>query len=219
MKNGIQRKKRAREMAAWLAAMVLALFSSAALAQQEGGDSAQTVVQSVVGDVMQTAKSDPAIQAGDKTKIRALVETKIMPHADFERTTRLAMGPQWANATPQQRQELQREFATLLINTYSGAIAQIKDQTVSYSASRGSSEEDAVVRSQVSNPGGPMELDYRLVKTPEGWKVYDISVMGAWLIAAYRDQFRDVIQQKGVDGLIAFLKQKNQAAASDAGQQ
>ena len=198
------------------ASIAAALLLGGVARAQEQDASPQAMVESVVGQVMQAVRSDPAIQAGDRRQIRALVESKILPHADFARTTRLAMGPQWANATPQQRAQLQTQFELLLINTYSGAISQVRDQTVTYRGAPGSSSDDAVVRSQMNNAGGPLELDYRLVKTPEGWKVYDIGVMGAWLIAAYRDQFRDVINQRGIDGLIQFLQQKNEAIANGA---
>jgi len=175
----------------------------------------QGLIENVVGEVMGAVKADPAMQNGDKAKIRALVDAKILPQTDFERTTRLAMGLAWNKATPEQRAQIKEQFEMLLVNTYAGALAQVKDQTVTYKAAADSgSGNDAVVRSQINNSGGPIELDYRLGKTAQGWKVYDLNVMGAWMIEAYRSQFRDIINQKGVDGLLQFLTDKNQAIAS-----
>jgi phospholipid transport system substrate-binding protein len=125
------------------------------------------------------------------------------------------MGRNWNTATPQQQKEIVEQFKMLLIRTYSGALAQVRDQQVQYKPFRASPEDtDVVVRSVVINNGSPIQLDYRLYKTPQGWKVYDINVLGAWLIQAYQQQFNEQISQHGVDGLLQFLTQRNQQLAS-----
>jgi phospholipid transport system substrate-binding protein len=130
---------------------------------------------------------------------------------DFTRTTRLAMGRNWNSATPQQQQQIVEQFKLLLIRTYSGALAQARDKQIEYQPFHSSpADKDVVVRSAIVNNGSPLELDYRLYKTPQGWRVYDISVLGAWLIQVYQQQFDDQIAQHGVDGLLNFLTQRNQ---------
>jgi phospholipid transport system substrate-binding protein len=168
-----------------------------------------------VAEVMAAAKSDPNIQKGDLNSITRLVEQKIMPHADFTKTTQLATGAAWRNATPQQRQQLTEQFKTLLLRTYAGAIAQIRDQQVNYKPFRGQpSDTDVVVYTDVVHNGQPIELDYRLYKTASGeWKLYDLNVLGAWLIQTYRNQFAEKVNQSGVDGLIKFLTERNQQLA------
>jgi len=198
----------------FFAAPILALSFLSFTAQAQDASTPQGLVESVVGQVMGAVKADPAMQNGDMGKIRALVDAKILPQTDFERTTRLAMGPAWNKATPEQRQQIKQQFEMLLVNTYAGALAQVKNQTVTYKPAGESGGNDAVVRSQINNSSGPIELDYRLGKTAQGWKVYDLNVMGAWLIEAYRTQFRDIINQKGVDGLLQFLTEKNKAIAN-----
>ncbi|HYS66011.1 MAG TPA: ABC transporter substrate-binding protein, partial [Paraburkholderia sp.] len=140
---------------------------------------------------------------------------KILPYTDFRRTTQLAMGRNWRTATPEQQNQVVEQFKMLLIRTYSGALAQVRDQQIQYKPFRMNPDDtDTVVRSVVMNNGSPIELDYRLYKTPQGWRVYDINVLGAWLIQAYQQQFNEQIQQKGVDGLIQFLTQRNQQLAA-----
>jgi phospholipid transport system substrate-binding protein len=165
--------------------------------------------------VINSVKADSTIQQGDLTKITALVNQKILPYTDFQRTTRLAMGRNWNAATPAQQQQITEQFKILLIRTYSGAIAQVRNQQVEYKPFRASpSDTDVVVRSVVMNQGQPIELDYRLEKTAQGWRVYDINVLGAWLIQAYQQQFNEQISQHGIDGLIQFLTQRNQQLAA-----
>jgi phospholipid transport system substrate-binding protein len=165
--------------------------------------------------VLDQIKADKQIQSGNITRITELVNEKILPYTDFTRTTRLVMGRNWNTATPQQQKEIVEQFKMLLIRTYSGALAQVRDQQVQYKPFRASPEDtDVVVRSVVINNGSPIQLDYRLYKTPQGWKVYDINVLGAWLIQAYQQQFNEQISQHGVDGLLQFLTQRNQQLAS-----
>ncbi|MBU6492820.1 phospholipid-binding protein MlaC [Pandoraea sp.] len=193
---------------------VISFFiAGAALAQSNLGP--EDLVKQTVNEVMAAVKADKSIQAGDIQHISELVQEKILPHADFQRTTRLVMGRNWNKATPEQQQQITEQFKQLLIHTYSGAIAQIRNQTVTYLPYRGQpGDTDAVIRTQVINNGQPIEIDYRLEKTPAGWKVYDINVLGAWLIQAYRDQFTQQISERGVSGLLSFLTERNRQLAS-----
>ncbi|MFP4903020.1 phospholipid-binding protein MlaC, partial [Paraburkholderia sp. BR14261] len=186
-------------------------FAGGAFAQTVDTSNPDAMVQTVTQQVMSQIKGDKSIQSGDISKITQLVNEKILPYTDFRRTTQLAMGRNWRTATPEQQQQVIEQFKTLLIRTYSGALAQVRDQQIQYKPFRANPDDtDVVVRSTVMNGGQPIELDYRLYKTQQGWRVYDINVLGAWLIQAYQQQFQEKIQQGGVDGLIQFLTQRNQ---------
>ena len=190
-------------------------FAGGAFAQSVDTSNPDAMIQTVTQQVMSQIKGDKSIQSGDISKITQLVNEKILPYTDFRRTTQLAMGRNWRTATPEQQQQVIEQFKTLLIRTYSGALAQVRDQEIQYKPFRANPDDtDVVVRSTVMNGGQPIELDYRLYKTPQGWRVYDINVLGAWLIQAYQQQFQEKIQQGGVDGLIQFLTQRNQQLAS-----
>jgi len=168
------------------------------------------LIKIIVADVMSLVKSDPEIQRGNIPRVVELVEKKIVPYTDMRRTTQLAMGRNWSKATPEQQSQLIIEFKNLLIRTYSGALSQLRDQTVQYKPLRSSpSDTDVIVRTVVIGKSDPIPLDYRLEKTNDGWRVYDINIMGAWLIEAYRNQFTNQISQNGVDGLIKFLQERN----------
>ena len=190
-------------------------FTSATFAQTVDTSSPDALVKTVTSEVVDSIRGDKSIQAGDLTHITKLVNEKILPYTDFRRTTQLAMGRNWRTATPEQQAQVVEQFKTLLIRTYSGALAQVRDQQIQYKPFRANPDDtDVVVRSVVMNNGQPIELDYRLYKTPDGWRVYDINVLGAWLIQAYQQQFNEQIQQHGVDGLIQFLTQRNQQLAA-----
>ncbi|SDV51290.1 MlaC/ttg2D family ABC transporter substrate-binding protein [Chitinasiproducens palmae] len=205
-------------MMAPLLACMMAFTSVGAYAQAVDSSQPDALIKTVTTEVMNEAKSDSSVQSGDIGRITQLVNQKILPYTDFERTTQLTMGRYWRQATPAQRQQVTEQFKTLLIRTYSGAIAQIRNQTVQYLPFRGQDgASDAVVRTQVNNNGQPVELDYRLTKTAQGWRVYDINVLGAWLIQAYQQQFAQQIQQNGIDGLIRFLTTRNQQLANGNG--
>jgi phospholipid transport system substrate-binding protein len=194
---------------------VLIAFCSGAFAQAADMSTPDGLVKTVTSQVLDQIKADKQIQSGNITRITQLVNEKILPYTDFTRTTRLVMGRNWNTATPQQQKDVVEQFKMLLIRTYSGALAQVRDQQVQYKPFRADpSDTDVVVRSVVLNNGSPIELDYRLYKTPQGWKVYDINVLGAWLIQAYQQQFNEQIQQHGVDGLVQFLTQRNQQLAN-----
>lgn len=188
-----------------------ALISLSAFAQN-ALDSAtpDSLIKTIVTDVMASVKADPEIQKGNIPRVVELVEKKIVPYTDMRRTTQLAMGRNWSKATPEQQNQLIIEFKNLLIRTYSGALSQLRDQTVQYKPLRSSpSDTDVIVRTVVIGKSDPIPLDYRLEKTNEGWRVYDVNIMGAWLIEAYRNQFTNQINQNGIDGLIKFLQERN----------
>jgi phospholipid transport system substrate-binding protein len=195
-------------------AMFLA-FCGSASAQTVDTSSPDGMIKTVTQEVLDQIKSDKNIQAGDVNEITKLVNEKILPYTDFTRTTRLVMGRNWNTATPEQQKQIVEQFKMLLIRTYSGALAQVRNQTIQYKPFRASPDDtDVVVRSVVMNNGSPVELDYRLYKTAQGWRVYDINVLGAWLIQAYQQQFNEQIQQHGVNGLVQFLTQRNQQLAN-----
>ncbi|MDE1180670.1 phospholipid-binding protein MlaC [Paraburkholderia sp.] len=201
----------------FLIPFIAALFSfgGAASAQTVDTNSPDGMIKTVTQQVIDAVRSDASIQQGDISHITQLVNEKILPYTDFRRTTQLAMGRNWRTATPEQQQQVVEQFKMLLIRTYSGALAQVRDQQIQYKPFRANPDDtDVVVRSVVMNNGSPIELDYRLYKTPQGWRVYDINVLGAWLIQAYQQQFNEQIQQHGVDGLIQFLTQRNQQLAA-----
>ena len=196
-------------------AAVLAL--SAPLAAHAADEAPDALVKRLSADVLDTIKADKSLQGGDINKIIALVDSKIMPNVNFQRMTAAAVGPGWRQATPAQQKRLQEEFKTLLVRTYSGALAQVSDQTINMKPLRASPEDkDLLVRSEVIGRGEPIQLDYRLEKTPgqgAGWKIYNLNVMGVWLVETYRSQFAQEINSKGIDGLIASLESRNQRNA------
>jgi len=173
------------------------------------------LIKMVVTEVMASVKADPEIQKGSIPKIVELVDKKIVPYTDMRRTTEMAMGPNWKKATPEQQAQLTSEFKNLLIRTYSGALSQLRDQTVQFKALRAAPDDkDVVVKTVVLGRGDPVPLDYRLVKTDNGWKVYDMNIMGVWLIEAYRNQFANQISQNGIEGLVKFLQDRNKQLAT-----
>jgi len=197
-------------------AVSLLLISGGVFAQiPDQATAPDALIKMVVSDVMASVKSDPDIQKGNIPKIVDLVEKKIVPYTDMRRTTEMAMGPNWKKATPEQQNQLVLEFKNLLIRTYSGALSQLRDQTVQFKALRAAPDDkEVVVKTVVLGRGDPVPLDYRLEKTDKGWKVYDINIMGAWLVEAYRNQFSNQISQNGIDGLVKFLQERNKQLAN-----
>ncbi|WP_443082806.1 MlaC/ttg2D family ABC transporter substrate-binding protein [Variovorax sp. WDL1] len=171
------------------------------------------LVKRLSTDVLDTIKADKSIKAGDVNKIMVLVDTKIMPNVNFQRMTASAVGPAWRQATPEQQQRLQEEFKKLLVRTYAGALDQVSDQSVAVRPFRGSPDDkEVLVRTEVRGGGDPVQLDYRLEKTPGeagGWKIYNLNVLGVWLVDTYRSQFAQEINAKGIDGLIVALTERN----------
>jgi len=193
------------------------LFLAAAALLSFGARADETpdaLVVRISTEVLDAVKADKSIQAGDVQKVVLLVDAKVMPSLNFRRMTASAVGRFWRQATPEQQQRLQEEFKTLLIRTYSGALAQVRDQTVQLKPMRSKPEdEDVVVRTEVRGKGEPVQLDYRLEKTAGAWKIYDVNVLGVWLVENYRNSFAQEIGASGIDGLIAKLADKNKAAA------
>jgi len=175
------------------------------------------LIKQVSTDVLDAVKADKSIKAGDVNKVIALVDVRVMPHVNFQRMTASAVGRYWRQATPEQQKKLQDEFKTLLVRTYSGALTQVSDQTVQIKPMRGSAEDsEVVVRTEVRGKGDPVQLDYRLEKATGGWKIYDVNVLGVWLVENYRNSFAQEISAGGIDGLIAKLAERNKAAGAPA---
>ena len=188
------------------------LFAPAAHAADETPDG---LIKRVSTEVLDNIKSDKSVQAGDMSKVMALVESQIMPNVNFNRMTASAVGRSWRQATPEQQKKLQDEFKTLLIRTYSGALAQVRDQTITVKPLRAAAgDTEVVVRSEIIGRGDPVPLDYRMEKTSTGWKIYDLNVLNIWLVETYRTQFAQEISAKGIDGLIAALSERNKSNAA-----
>ena len=207
-----------RRFFSFLATGMLALLTLAApLASQAADEAPDALVKRLSADVLGVIKADKSLQGGDINKIIALVDSKIMPNVNFQRMTAAAVGPGWRQATPAQQKRLQEEFKTLLVRTYAGALAQVSDQTIAMKPLRAAPEDkELVVRTEIIGQGDPIQLDYRLEKTPgqgAGWKIYNLNVMGVWLVETYRSQFAQEISAKGLDGLIAALQARNQRNA------
>jgi phospholipid transport system substrate-binding protein len=186
-----------------------AMFAAALAFAQESPDA---LVKRVSQEVLDIARSDPKVQAGDQARIHEVVDAKLAPHFDFTHMTALAMGRNWRTATPAQQQELTAQFKQLLVRTYSGALSRYRDETLEYKPlAADPAATDVTVKTLVVRSGGgtPVPIDYSLAKTPEGWKAYDIIVGGVSLVTNYRDEFNDQIKAGGIDGLIKTLKAKN----------
>ncbi len=198
-----------------LAAAAMGLKMSAAWAADEAPDA---LIKRLTQEVIDLIHADKAVQSGDVARIMALTEQKVMPHVNFQRMTASAVGPAWRQATPEQRAKLQAEFKTLLVRTYSGAMSQAKNLTFNVKPMRSSPEDkEVIVRTLIKGRGDPAQLDYRLEKTPgegAGWKVFNLNVLGVWLVDTYRSQFSAEINAKGIDGLIAALSERNKSNAA-----
>jgi phospholipid transport system substrate-binding protein len=197
------------------AVMMTAGLAAAWLPAHAADEAPDALVRRLSDDVLATIKADKSLRSGDIAKVMAVVDSKIMPNVNFQRMTASAVGPAWRQASPEQQKRLQEEFKILLVRTYSGALSQIDDETVTVKPLRGSpTESEVVVRSEIRGRGEPIQLDYRLEKTPgqgAGWKIFNLNVLGVWLVDTYRSQFAQEITAKGVDGLIASLSERNRA--------
>ena len=208
-----------------LASLALAALIGAALpgpvACAQGSASAalsapDVLVKTMSEDVLASIRKDPSLQSGDISRLNALVDEKVLPYVNFEKMTRLAVGRGWRDATAEQRQALTREFRTLLVRTYAGAVSSAKDYQVQMRPFRAEpAETDVLVRTQaVPSRGDPIQLDYRLEKTSAGWKIYDVNVLGVWLVENYRSTFNSEVSRGGIDGLIKSLVERNKALES-----
>lgn len=188
--------------------LTLFLFSTLSFAADIAPDE---MIKHTANEVLEIIRKDKDIQAGDKQKVKDLIETKILPQFDFTRMTRLAVGRFWNQATPAQQQELTNEFRSLLVRTYSASLNSYKDQKIEYKPLKLSpADNDVVVKTAILQSNGrSIPIDYTVVKTPTGWKIYDISVDGVSLVVNYRSSFAQEIQQGGIPKLISTLQAKN----------
>ena len=181
-----------------------------AVAADEAPDA---LIKRLSTEVLDSIRADKSIQSGDVSRIVALVDQKILPNVNFQRMTASAVGPAWRQATPEQQKRLQEEFKTLLVRTYAGALSQVSDQTIQVKPLRAAADDkEVVVRTEVKGRGDPIQLDYRLEKTPgqgSGWQIFNLNVLGVWLVETYRSQFGQEINAKGLDGLITTLTERN----------
>ncbi len=199
-------------MTSWLGAAALSL--GCAFAQAQATKSPETLIKEVSTDVLESVKADKSIKEGDVSKVIALVDAKVMPYINFQRMTSSAVGRYWKQATPEQKKRLQEEFKILLVRTYSGALAQVQDQTVQIKPSRaGADDKEVVVKTEVRGKGDSIQLDYRLEQLADGWKIYDVNVLGVWLVENYRNSFSQEIGANGIDGLISKLAERNAKAS------
>jgi len=192
---------------------VIALQLGTAWAQE----APDALVKRVSEEILAIAKTDKQVQAGNQERIMEVVRAKILPHINFQRMTQLTAGRYWREATPEQQQALTNEFRTLLVYTYAGAVAQIRNQTLEFKPMRATPDDTEVeVRTAViQSRGDPIQLNYRLEKGPNGWKIVDVNILGAWLVQTYRNSFAAEIQKGGIDGLIKALNERNKQLSAD----
>jgi phospholipid transport system substrate-binding protein len=202
-----------RTLSAWVLGAAFAI--STAGAARAADEAADVFIKRVSSDILEAIKADKSIRNGDVNKIMLLVDQRVMPHVNFLRMTASAVGPGWRQATPAQQKRLQDEFEVLLIRTYAGALGQVSDQAIMVKPLRAAADDkEVLVRTEVRGKGDPIQLDYRVEKTADGaWKVYNMNVMGIWLVENYKTQFAQEINAKGVDGLIASLAERNKSNA------
>jgi len=200
--------------AATVTAMTAALLLAAA-APARAQEAPDAMVKRVSQEILQIVKTDPKVQAGDQARTREVVESKLLPNFDFTRMTALAMGRNWRQATPEQQQRLITEFRSLLVRTYAGALNQYRDQQLAYKPLRAEDKAtDVIVRTEVIRPGQqPVQIDYGMEKSGDGWKCYDVIVGGVSLVTNYRDEFNEQIRAGGIDGLIRTLADKSKGGA------
>jgi phospholipid transport system substrate-binding protein len=194
---------------------MMALLAGLVPGVQAADEAPDALVRRLSEQTLAAIKADPALRGGDINRIIALVDGRIMPNVNFQRMTAQAVGPAWRQASPEQRRRLQEEFKTLLVRTYSGALWQVSDETIVVRPLRASpSDTEVLVRTEIRGRGDPIQLEYRLEKTPgdgAGWKIFNLNVLGVWLVETYRSQFAQEINAKGIDGLIATLSERNRA--------
>jgi len=199
-----------RIIALVLLALPLGFVASPSRAQE----APDALVKRIAEETLAAIRADKDLQSGNPAKVKQLIEAKLVPHFDTSRMTALAMGRNWRAATPEQQKELTEQFKTLLIRTYSNALTNYRDNTMTYKPLRmNPGDTEVVVRTEVSRSGAaPVQIDYSMEKTPEGWKAYDVVVAGVSLVTNYRDEFNDIVKSSGVDGLIKTLTEKNRGA-------
>lgn len=199
-------------------AITAVIFSIGLFTPAFAEEAPDKLIARVSQEIIDLVKSDKEVKSGNRQRIQEIVESTILPHVDFELTTALTMGRHWRDATPEQKKRLAEEFRDLLMYTYSGAMSQIKEPTLRFKPLRMAPDEtDVEVRSQVigGRGGNPVDVSYRLRKSPEGWKVYDVNVLGIWLIGTYKQSFSSEVERSGIDGLIKTLDEKNEKLAAN----
>jgi len=197
----------------WLSLSLIALYAAAAVSQDLGPDE---LVKNTTQEVISVIKQDKDIQTGDRNKIYALVQEKVLPHFDFKRMSQLAMGKNWRQATPQQQESLIKEFSSLLVRTYAVSLSQYRNQVIEFRPARREPDaKEATVKSVFLQSGRePVAVDYGMFKTPAGWKVFNITVEGVSLVENYRSTFNEQVRKSGIDGLIKTLSERNKGADS-----
>ena len=199
------------------AAFALSSAASLALPAYAQDEPADSLIKRLSVEVLDSIKADPTLRSGDVSRIIALVDSKLMPAMNFKRMTAAAVGPTWRQVSSEQQKRLQEEFKILLVRTYAGAVTQANDLSFTVKPLRASiDDKEVVVRTEVKGRGDPIQLDYRLERTPgegAGWKIYNLNVMGVWLVETYHSQFAQEISSKGVDGLIEKLADRNKSNA------
>ena len=202
----------------WMAALSCVLMALTAMPARAADEAPDALIKRLSIEVLDSIRGDKAIQGGDVSRVVSLVDAKIMPNVNFQRMTASAVGPGWRQATPEQQKRLQDEFKTLLVRTYAGALAQVSDQVIVVKPLRAAADDnEVIVRTEVKGRGDPIQLDYRLEKTAgqgAGWKIYNLNVLGVWLVETYKSQFAQEINAKGLDGLIATLSERNKVNAA-----
>ncbi|MFM8631352.1 MAG: phospholipid-binding protein MlaC [Betaproteobacteria bacterium] len=203
-----------RQLGRMVWVLMSACWAPSLLAQGAPDEFIRSISQSVLDDL----KADRSLQTGDLERLNLLVERKVMPYVDFQRMTALAVGRNWRAASPEQQRLLMQEFRRLLLLTYSGAVRQVNDLTFQVRPVRTKPDDDEiVVRTQVLRPGRePIQIDYRMQKSSNSWKIFDLNIMGLWLVEHYRNQFAQIVGASGIDGLIQSLRDKNQTLAASA---
>ena len=194
-----------------LLSLCLWTMFSLPLAVAASPEAPDRMIERISSEVLEKIKSDGELQAGESKKLNELIDSTVMPHVDFRRMTALAVGRNWRTATPEQQKQLMAEFRTLLIRTYSGALSSVGEQKVRMRPLRANPQDtDVIVRSEVLQPRGePVQLDYRMMKANDGWKIYDVNVLGVWLVETYRTQFAQEVSAGGIEGLLRSLSEKN----------
>jgi phospholipid transport system substrate-binding protein len=195
-----------------IATMLVALAPALAAAEE----SPDQLVKRTTDEVLVIIKTDKDMQRGNISKVVQLAEQKVLPHFDFARMARLAVGRNWAQASDAQKEALTNEFRTLLVRTYSSSLSQYRDQKIEVKPLKlGAGEKEATVRTAVLQQGGPsIPIDYSMEKTDGGWKVYDVVIDGASLVTTYRGTFNEQIQKGGIDGLIKTLQERNRSGST-----
>jgi phospholipid transport system substrate-binding protein len=192
------------------AATAVLVLAGGARAEEVAPD---VLVKTVTLEVVDIIRQDKEIQAGDRKKVIALIETKVLPHFNFQAMTASAVGRNWDKANAEQKSRLMDEFKTLLVRTYASALASYSNQRFDFRPLRAKpADTDVTVNVRVMQAAAePMTIDYDMEKRPGGWKVWDVRVGGISLVANYRTEFDNLIRESGVDGLIKALVAKNDA--------